>query len=38
MDGVICDFCGACAEIDAIEHYKVDWEKVHAAGIDFRLI
>lgn len=35
MDGVICDFCGACADIDAIEHYKVDWEKVHAAGIDF---
>ena len=35
MDGVICDFCGACKEIDAIEHYKVDWDKVHSAGIDF---
>lgn len=35
MDGVICDFCGACKDIDAIEHYKVDWEKVHSAGIDF---
>ncbi len=35
MDGVICDFCGACKDIDAIEHYKVDWDKVHSAGIDF---
>jgi len=35
MDGVITDFCGACEEIDAIEHYKVDWEKIHQAGIDF---
>lgn len=35
MDGVLTDFRGACQEIDAIEHYKVDWEKVHAAGIDF---
>lgn len=35
MDGVITDFCGACEEIDAIEQYKVDWEKVHQAGIDF---
>ena len=35
MDGVITDFCGACEEIHAIEHYKVDWEKIHQAGIDF---
>ena len=35
MDGVITDFCGDCEEIDAIEHYKVDWEKIHQAGIDF---
>lgn len=33
--GVITDFRGACKELSAIEHYKVDWEKVHAAGIDF---
>lgn len=35
MDGVICDFCGACEKIEAIEGRKVDWGKVHAAGADF---
>ena len=35
MDGVLVDFRQGCKELDAIEGYKVDWEKVHAAGIDF---
>ncbi|MBO7691326.1 MAG: hypothetical protein J6T10_01670 [Methanobrevibacter sp.] len=35
MDGCIVDFRKGCEELDAIEGYKVDWEKVHANGIDF---
>ena len=35
MDGVLVDFRQGCQELDAIEGYKVDWAKVHSAGIDF---
>ena len=35
LDGVLVDFRGGCKELNAINGYNVDWEKVHDAGIDF---
>lgn len=35
LDGVLVDFRGGCKELEAINGYNVDWEKVHDAGIDF---
>lgn len=35
MDGVICDFRGACEERKCIEGTKVDWSVVKAEGATF---
>lgn len=35
MDGVICNFRGACEKLNCISGTKVDWNVIHSNGADF---